>query len=124
MEHKKLNLVKPQYEDQVVIELRGDYNDADYTYSTISMDVDTYEIVIGILSDLEGEYVWEESDKVESAVEALETLGIEKDTPLYENVIRAINDVHLYSDSDDSHTMSIDAVYFESKADSIRYIVN
>ena len=124
MEHTKLKLEKPKYEDQVVIELSGDYNDADYTYSTISMDVDTYEIVIDILGGLTGEHEWEDIDKEDIAVEALEKLGVEKSTPLYIKVMRVINDIDLYSDSGDSHTMSIDAVYFESKADSIRYIVN
>lgn len=123
MKHPKLKLKAPKYQDEVVMELSGDYNDGDYTYSTISMSVDAYEIVLPILKKLEGSHEWEENNREDIGAETLEKLGIDEENSLYDEVMGALQDISLYSDSGGCHTMTIEAVYFESKSDNIRYEV-
>jgi hypothetical protein len=119
----KLKLKKPEYNNEVVIELQGDYNDGDYTYDTVSTTVQVYEIVFPILKRLTGSHNWEKYDRLELAEEALNKLGILEDSPLYEEVMDVIDSISLYSDSGGCHTLYINNVFYQSKDDSIRYIV-
>ena len=122
MKPKNLKLKTPKYNDRVVIDLAGDYNDADYTYSTTTVSPEGFDILMPLLKKTQGRE-WQDADLEDMAVEALEKLGIDEDHDLFDDVLGAVEDISLYSSDGGCHTMTIEGVYFESKDDNIRYEV-
>jgi hypothetical protein len=123
MKKEDLELTAPQYNDQVVVEMKGDYNDGDYTYDSTKMSLEAYAIVMPILIECSGSHNWESKDREELGIEALEKLGIVEGDELFDDVLGTLEDISLYSDWGECHSMYIQAVYFESKSDNIRYVV-
>lgn len=119
----ELKLKKPEYNNEVIIELDGDYNDGDYVNTTLSVSVEVYKIIFPILRRLTGHHNWERNNISDLFEEALKNLSIREDASLYEDVMEAADLRLRDSEGNECHTMYINSVYFQSKEDSIRYIV-
>ncbi len=120
----ELKLKKPEYNNEVIIELDGDYNDGDYVNTTLSVSVEVYKIIFPILRRLTDHHNWERNNIYDLFEEALKNLAIREDDSLYEDVMEAADDLRLRdSEGNECHTMYINSVYFQSKEDSIRYMV-
>lgn len=120
--NREVKCVKPVYDNKVVYKLEGDFNDADYTYCEIYSDPESFDIIMNVLESCSGKD-WEDSDPVEMGIDELTNLGIEDDSPIYKDVLRALEDISLYGPHEPCHTMEIEDVHFECKDDCIRYNV-
>lgn len=124
MEHPILKLTRPKYQDTVVYDLVGVCNDEGNVYCTINSSPESFEIVMSVLNRCTGSN-WYDGDTIEIAIEELTKRGIPEDTDgVYNNVLSAINEIHLYGTENACYSMFIKNVYFESKSDSVRYTVD
>ena len=123
MEKYGFKLEVPEYDDEFVIELEGDYNDGDMVNDSLWVEPDVFTILLPILESLTGDYIWEDIDVDEYLAEYIEDNEIEIDSELLAKVNKALNNIHLYSDDGGCHTLYIEDIYFESKEDKVRYIV-
>lgn len=123
MEKYGFKLEVPEYDDEFVIELEGDYNDGDMVNDSLWVKPDVFTILLPILESLTEDYAWEDIDVDEYLAEYIEDNEIEIDSELLAKVNKALNNIHLYGDDGGCHTLYIEDIYFESKEDKVRYIV-
>lgn len=126
MKPTNLNLTIPTYEDMMVIELRGEYNDNDYLHSTIKITPKAYNVLMPILKSVTGSR-WQDADLEDKSFEAIKALGYDQDSDMFGDmfleVFGPMRDIKLDGDYGDCYTMEILAVHFECADDNIRYEV-